>query len=230
MRRREVITLVAGATAAWPLAARAEAIRRVGLRFINSAQGAATLGLVAALIQGLKEHGWIEGQNITFEYRFADGEQNALPNLAAELVRLRVDAIVADSTPAIQAAKSATQTVPIVGIDNDPVASGFVSTLNRPGGNITGIGLRAADLSGRRLQLLSEIVPRLARVAVLLNPANPSHLALLKQTQAAASLLKIELHLAQAGTPDPTISSPSRNPRRLMSKISLPDWCSAACK
>jgi ABC-type uncharacterized transport system substrate-binding protein len=104
------------------------------------------------------------------------------------------------------------------------------SSLTRPGGNITGIGLLAADLAGRRLQLLSEIVPRLARVAVLLNPANPSHLALLKQTQAAASLLKIELHLAQAGTPDPTISSPSRNPRRLMNKISLPDWCSAACK
>jgi putative tryptophan/tyrosine transport system substrate-binding protein len=125
-----------------------------------------------------------------------------LPNLAAELVRLRVDAIVADSTPAIQAAKNATQTVPIVGISNDPVASGFVSSLTRPGGNITGIGLLAADLAGRRLQLLSEIVPRLARVAVLLNPANPSHLALLKQTQAAASLLKIELHLAEARAPD----------------------------
>jgi putative tryptophan/tyrosine transport system substrate-binding protein len=170
MRRRAFIVLFgSAAAAASPLAARAEAIRRVGLLFINSAQGAATLGLVGAIIQELKEYGWIEGQNITFEYRFADGKQNALPNLAAELVRLRVDAIVADSTPATQAAKNATQTVPIVGISNDPMASGFVSSLTRPGGNITGIGLLAADLAGRRLQLLSEIVPRLARVAVLLN-------------------------------------------------------------
>jgi putative ABC transport system substrate-binding protein len=165
----------------------------------SSSRGDRSLG---AIVQGLKEHGWIKGQNITFEYRFADGKQDALSKLAAELVGLRVNAIVAEGTPAIQAAKNATQTVPIVGICNDPVASGFVSSLARPGGNITGISLLSADLAGRRLQLLSEMVPGLARVAVLLNPTNPSHFALLKQTQVAALTLKIELHVAEARTPD----------------------------
>ena len=114
MRRREVIALIAGATAAWPLVARTETSRRVGFLFTPSAQAAKALGSLAAIVQGLKEHGWIEGQNITFEYRYADGKQDALPKLAAELVRLRVDAIVAEGTPAMQAAKDATQTVPIV--------------------------------------------------------------------------------------------------------------------
>jgi putative ABC transport system substrate-binding protein len=202
MRRREVIALIAGATAAWPLVARTETSRRVGLLFTPSAQAAKAIGSLEAIVQGLKEHGWIEGQNITFEYRYADGKQDALPKLAAELVRLRVDAIVAEGTPAMQAAKDATQTVPIVGLSNDPLASGFVSSLGRPGGNITGIGLLSADLAGRRLQLLSEVVVGLARVSVLLNPANPSHFALLKQTQAAGPSLRIEVHVAEAGAPD----------------------------
>jgi putative tryptophan/tyrosine transport system substrate-binding protein len=203
MRRRAFIALIAGAmAAAWPLAARGEVTRRLGLLFITSAQAAKARGLLESIIQGLKEHGWIEGQNFTFEYRFADGKQDALPKLAAELVQLRVDAIVTDSSPAIQAAKNATQTVPIVGIGNDLVGSGFVQSLSRPGGNITGISLLSADLAGRRLQLLSEMVPGLARVAVLSNPANPSHFALVQQTQAAALLLKIEIHVAEAGAPD----------------------------
>jgi len=194
--------LAALSFAAWPLVARAETSRRVGLLYMLSAQAAKVIGSPEAIVQGLKEHGWIEGHNITFEYRYADGKQDALPKLAAELVRLRVDAIVAEGTPAMQAAKDATQTVPIVGLSNDPLASGFVSSLGRPGGNITGIGLLSADLAGRRLQLLSEIVVGLARVAVLLNPANPSHFALLKQTQAAGPSLRIEVHVAEAGTPD----------------------------
>ena len=99
--------------------------------------------LLEAIIQGLKEHGWIEGQNFTFEHRFADGKQDALPKLTAELVQLRVDAIVTDGSPAIQAAKNATQAVAIVGLSNDPVGSGFVRSLSRPGGNITGISLFA---------------------------------------------------------------------------------------
>jgi len=143
MRRREFIALIAGATAPWPLAARAEAARRLGLLFFASAQAAKARGLLEAIIQGLKEHGWIEGQNFTFEHRFADGKQDALPKLTAELVQLRVDAIVTDGSPAIQAAKNATQAVPIVGLSNDPVGSGFVRSLSRPGGNITGISLFA---------------------------------------------------------------------------------------
>jgi putative tryptophan/tyrosine transport system substrate-binding protein len=202
MRRRDFIKVIAGSVTSWPLAARAEASRRVGLLFLVSAQAAGTLALAKAVIQGLKEHGWVEGQNITFEYRFADGKQDALAKLAAELAGLRVDAIVTDSTPAMQAAKNATQTVPIVGIMNNPQTSGFVLSLGRPGGNITGIALLAPDLAGRRLQLLSEMVPGLARVAVLLNPANPSHFAVLQQTQAAAPSLKIELQVAEARAPD----------------------------
>jgi putative ABC transport system substrate-binding protein len=165
-------------------------------------QAAKALGSVEAIVQGLKEHGWTEGQNITFQYRFADGDQDALPKLAAELVQSRVNVIVAEGTPAIQAAKDATHTIPIVGLANDPLARGFVSSLGRPGGNITGIGLLSADLAGKRLQLLSEIVVGLARVVLLLNPANPSHLALLKQTQAAGPSLKIEVHAAEARVPD----------------------------
>jgi putative tryptophan/tyrosine transport system substrate-binding protein len=202
MKRRAFITLLAGAVAAWPLAARGQATRRIGLLFIASAQAAKARGFLESITQGLKEHGWIEGQNFTFEYRFADGKQDALPKLAAELVELRVDAIVTDGSPATQAAKNATQTVPIVGISNDLVGSGFVRSLSRPGGNITGISLLSADLAGRRLQMLSEIVPGLARVAVLSNPANPSHFALLQQMQAAASSLKIEPHVAEARAPD----------------------------
>ena len=136
MRRRAFITLIAGATAVWPLVARAATSRRLAILLTTSAQTAKALGTLDAIIQGLKEHGWIEGQNFTFEYRFADGKMDALPKLAAELVRLRVDAIVAEGTPAMQAAKDATQTVPIVGLSNDPLASGFVSSLGRPGGNI----------------------------------------------------------------------------------------------
>jgi putative tryptophan/tyrosine transport system substrate-binding protein len=218
MRRREVIALIAGATVAWPLVGRTETSRRVGLLFTPSAQAAKAIGSLDAIVQGLKEHGWIEGQNITFEYRYADGKQDALPKLAAELVRLRVDAIVAEGTPAMQAAKDASQTVPIVGLGNDPLASGFVSSLGRPGGNITGIGLLSADLPGRRLQLLSEVVVGLARVAVLLNPANQSHLALLKQTQAAGPSLRIEVQVAEAGH---RISLRVRSPRSVPRRPAL---------
>jgi putative ABC transport system substrate-binding protein len=126
-----------------------------------------------------------------------------LPKLAAELVQLRLDAILTDGTPATQAAKNATRTVPIVmAASNDPVASGFVASLNRPGGNITGNSLLASELAGRRLQLLTEMVPSLARVAVLSKPSNPSHALLLKQMQTAAQPLSVDLHVVEAAAPD----------------------------
>jgi putative tryptophan/tyrosine transport system substrate-binding protein len=204
LRRREFITLLGGA-AAWPLAAHAQqptSTKRLGLLFA-SAQAAKAQGLLEAVTQGLKEHGWVEGQNITFEYRFADGKDEVLPELAAELVQLRLDAILTDSTQATHAAKDATRTVPIVmAVSNDPVASGFVASLSRPGGNITGTSLMAPELAGKRLQLLTEIVPGLARVAVLSNPSNPSHALLLKQTQTAAQSLSVELHVVEAAAPD----------------------------
>jgi putative ABC transport system substrate-binding protein len=206
MRRREFITLLGGSAVAWPLAARARqptaTTHRLGLLFTASEQAYKARGLLEAVTQGLKEYGWVEGQNITIEYRFADGKADALPKLAVEVVQLRVDAIVTDSTPATQAAKNATRTVPIVSISNDPVASGFAASLARPGGNITGVSLQSAELAGRRIQLLTELVPGLARVAILSNPANQSHAGLVKQSQAAAQSLGIEIEVADAPAPD----------------------------
>src|SRR5262249_6141139 len=140
--------------------------------------------------------------NIAYESRFADYRDDELPRLASELVGSRVDLILTDSTPGTAAARNATRTIPIVAVTNDPVASGLVSSLSRPGANVTGISYSSAELAGRRLQLLGEIVVGLARVSVLLNPATPSHFVLLKQTQAAAQSLKIELHVAEAQSPD----------------------------
>jgi putative tryptophan/tyrosine transport system substrate-binding protein len=203
MRRREFITFVGCVAATWPLAARAQqptaTTHRLGLLFATSERGAKARGLLEAVTQGLKEYGWVEGQNITIEYRFADGKADALPKLAAEVVQLRVDAIVTDSTPATHAAQNATRTVPIVAINNDPVGSGFVVSLARPGGNITGVSLQSAELAGRRIQLLTELVPGLARVAILSNPANQSHAGLVKQSQAAA---QSEIEVADAPAPD----------------------------
>jgi putative tryptophan/tyrosine transport system substrate-binding protein len=124
--------------------------------------------LIEGLLQGLREHGYVEGQNIVIEYRWAEGRAERLPDLAAELVSLNVDVIVAGGTPGPLAAKHATGTIPIVmTAAGDPVGSGLVASLARPGGNVTGLSARSPDLSGKRLQLLKEVVPGVARVAVL---------------------------------------------------------------
>jgi putative tryptophan/tyrosine transport system substrate-binding protein len=201
--RRKFISALGGIVGAWPLAALAQTSRRLGVLFGTSAQAAKARGLLDAVTEGLKEYGWVEGRNISFEYRFADGKDEALPKLAAELVQLRLDAILTDGTTATQAAKNATRTVPIVmAVSNDPLASGFVASLNRPGGNITGISVLAPELAGRRLQLLTEMVPGLGRVAVLLKPSNPSHAVLLTQMQTAAQSLNVELRVVEAAAPD----------------------------
>jgi ABC-type uncharacterized transport system substrate-binding protein len=156
-----------------------------------------------AFRQGLKEYGWIDGQNISVEYRFAEGKEDALQRLAADLVRSQLDVIVAEGTAAIRAAKTVTQTIPIVmATSSDPVGTGLVASLNRPGGNVTGRSLQTAELSGKRLQLLTEIVPRLTRVAVFSNPLNPSIAAVVEQTKAAAQSLAIEIHLVEVQAPD----------------------------
>lgn len=176
-------------------------MRRIGILFATSAEGAKARGLLQAMTQGLQETGWIEGKNFAFEYRFADNKYDALPRLAAELVEARVDVILSDSSAATQAAKDATRSIAIIALSNDPIGSGFVASLNRPGGNITGLSLLGADLSGRRLQLLTEMVPGLARVAILSNPSTPSHAMILEQMQAAAQSLRVEIHVAEASTP-----------------------------
>jgi putative ABC transport system substrate-binding protein len=207
MRRRQFITLLGGAAAAWPVVARAQeatsTIRRVGFLLPGVARTTAVRGLLEAFREGLKEYGWVEGQNISVDYRFAEGKEDALPGIAAALVQSWLDVIVAEGTPAIQAAKNVTQTVPIVmAVSNDPVGSGLVASLNRPGGNITGLSVLSQELGGKRLQLLTEIIPGLARVAVLSNPSNPSNTLLLEQTKAAAQSLGVEIHVAEVQGPD----------------------------
>jgi putative tryptophan/tyrosine transport system substrate-binding protein len=207
VRRREFITLLGGAVAAWPLAARAQqsasTVRRIGFLLPGAARTTAVRGQLEAFRQGLKGYGWVEGQNISFEYRFAEGKEDTLSGIAAELVQSRLDVIVAEGTAATRAAKTVTQTVPIVmATSADPVGTGLVASLNRPGGNITGLSIQTAELSGKRLQLLTEIVPGLARVAVLSNSLNPSIPLVLEQTKAAAQSLGIEMQVVEVQAPD----------------------------
>jgi putative ABC transport system substrate-binding protein len=158
--------------------------------------------LAEAFRRGLREHGYVEGQNIAIEYRYAEGRADRLPALAAELVRLKVDIIVVESNVAALAAKRATQTVPIVmGIVGDPVKAGVVDNLGRPGGNITGLTLIHPELSGKRLQLLKEAVPKIALVAVIWNPADPAATDYLPDTEAAARSLGLKIHAIGVRTP-----------------------------
>jgi putative ABC transport system substrate-binding protein len=149
---------------------------------------------IEAFRQGLRELGYVEGKNIVIEYRYAEGKLDRLPALVAELVRLKVDIIVSGGPTPTRAAKEATSTIPIVmAFDNDPVANGFVASLARPGGNITGLSTLAPEISGKQLELLKEIVPRLARVAVLGDSTTPGNAQALKEIELAAGALKVKL-------------------------------------
>jgi putative ABC transport system substrate-binding protein len=204
--RREFITLLGGAAAAWPLAAGAQQaarVRTIGFLLPGGSRTTVVRALLEAFRQGLREYGWIEGQNISVEYRFAEGKQDALAQIAAELVRLRPEVIVVESTAATRAAKTVIQTIPIVmATSTDPVGNGLVASLHRPGGNVTGLSLQSEELAGKRLQLLTEIVPGLARVVVLSNPLNPAIAASVEQTKAAAQSLGIEIHVVEVPGPD----------------------------
>jgi ABC-type uncharacterized transport system substrate-binding protein len=160
---------------------RAAKVRRIGFLAVGSREGRAFL--IEGLLQGLREHGYVEGQNIVIEYRFSEGRNDRLPDLAAELVARKVELILASGSPASFAAKQATSTIPIVmgSLNADPVETGLIASLARPGGNITGITEMAPQLSGKRLQLLKEIVPGLSRVAVFWNPLNPAYGPILKE-------------------------------------------------
>jgi putative ABC transport system substrate-binding protein len=170
VRRREFITLIGGAAAAWPIAARAQhAGNRATIGFLNANTGQTT----DALVGRLSELGWSDGRNLTIEYRWTDGRSKHLPELAAELVARKVDLIVAAGTPSVLAVKHATSTIPIVFVGiADPVGIGVVESLARPGGNATGVSQQATDTGGKRLELLYEAVGGLRRVAVLVNVGN----------------------------------------------------------
>ena len=196
-----VVTLALLAAYAVFAAATAQPARipRVGFLALGSA---GLSGDVKPFQQGMSELGYVEGQNVVVEYRFADGKAERLPELAAELVSLQVDAIVATSSPAIRAAQRATSTIPIVmGISAEPVEQGFVASLARPGGNVTGLTSISVELSAKRLEILSEIVPGIARVAVLWDPTYPGKTLEIQEMQHAATVLGLQLHLLEARTP-----------------------------
>jgi putative ABC transport system substrate-binding protein len=200
VKRREFITLLGGA-AAWPLRAHAQQSAVPVVGFLSSQSAATSAYLVAALRQGLNESGFIESQNVAMEYRWADGRYDQLPALAAELVRRPVAVIVASAPPAALAARAATSTLPIVfsgGID--PVKLGLVAGLNRPGGNITGVSQFSTALEGKRLELLHELVPRAAVIAMLVNPTFAGTDAITDDMQAAARALGLKLNVLKASS------------------------------
>ena len=200
LKRREFITLLGGAAAAWPLAARAQQPAMPVVGFLNSTSAASWSRLVESFRRGLGETGFVEGQNVAIEFRWAEGQYDRLPALAADLVRRRVAVIVATGGDASgRAAKAATVTIPIVFTSGaDPVREGLVASFNRPGGNATGVNVLLNAMDGKRLGLLREMVPTAALIAVLLNPALPTFDGQLNDVQAAARSVGQQLHMLRA--------------------------------
>jgi putative ABC transport system substrate-binding protein len=195
MRRRAFISLLGGAAAAWPLAAHAQQpmAKLPTIGFLGSATLLVESQRVAAFVQRLRQLGWIENRNVAIEYRWAEGRIERFTELAAEFARLKVDLIVAATTPAVIAAKQATSVIPIViATANDPVATGLVASLARPGGNVTGLSNQMADTAAKRLELLREVVPGLRRLAILGNVDNPGAVLDMREAQAAASAVGLE--------------------------------------
>src|SRR5499427_7865185 len=199
--RREFIALLGGAIPAWPLAARAQQAAMPVVGFLNSTSPDGWEPFVAAFRQGLKDDGYLEGQNVTIEYRWAEDEYDRLPALAADLVQQKVTVIAATGTPAALAAKAATSTVPIVfTTGGDPIKLGLVASLRRPGGNVTGVTALSVEVGPKRLELARELFPGATTVALLVNPANPLAAAVSKDSQAVADALGVRLHVLHAST------------------------------
>ena len=195
MRRREFITLLGGVAVTWPLAANAQSKTPL-IGFMGNSTAALEANLVDAFREGLREHGYEEGRNIVIEYRWADGKYERFPALVAELIAAKVEVIVTAGTPAALAMKKATTTVPLVMVAvGDPVGTGLVPSLARPGANLTGLSSVAPDLEGKRLQLLREVVPALSHVAMFINSLNPFHVSSMRQARAAAQTMGIKLQL-----------------------------------
>ena len=202
MRRRELVKWGASAAVAWPLIARAQQKPMPVIGYLASSSPGPSAPNVDAFRQGLSDTGYVEGRNVAIEYRWAEGRYDRLPALAAGLVARNVDLIVASgSTPSALAAKNATSTIPIVftGV-SDPVGAGLVASLARPGGNVTGFGVFFAELLAKRLELLSELVPRAGVIALLVNPSNPDADSMIRDAREAARLKGVQLPILKAGS------------------------------
>jgi putative ABC transport system substrate-binding protein len=199
VRRREFITLLGGAAVAWPLAARAQQrVRLPTVGFMGASTPAAQGHMVAALVQRLRELGWIEGRTIEIEYRWAEGRNERYGEIAAEFVRRRVDVIITHGTQASTAAKQATSVIPIIAaVVGDPVGTGLVASLAQPGGNVTGLSVLSTDMAAKRLELLREAVPSIRRLAILIDGGNPVSVDESRQVQAAADAVGVEAFLIE---------------------------------
>jgi putative tryptophan/tyrosine transport system substrate-binding protein len=200
MQRRAFITLLGGAAAAWPFSARAQqpAIPVVG--FLNGGSPEGYAPYLAGFLHGLNEGGYVEGKNVTVDYQWAKGHYERLQVLAANLVRHKV-AVIATNTPTAPVAKAATTEIPIVFVSTgDPVTAGLVTSFNRPGGNVTGVGLLGPELETKRLELLDQLVPGTAPLAVLVNPTNPAADLQLRKLQEAAGVIKRQIDIMRAST------------------------------
>jgi len=200
-RRREFITLLGGGAAAWPIAARGQQAAMPVIGYLSVTAPEASQPFIAALRKGLSETGYVEGRNVAIEYRWAHNEHDRLPELAADLVRRQVAVIATSSTPAALAAKAATTTIPIVFSGGaDPVQSGLVASLNRPGGNVTGLSSMNTDLIGKRLGILHELLPVAARFAVLVDPNAANAESTITDAQAAAAAIGRQIEVLTASS------------------------------
>jgi len=200
MERREFITLLGGAAAAWPLAARAQQPKLPVVGFLNGGSPDGYAPYATGFLRGLNEAGYVEGKNVTVDYQWARGEYDRLQVMAADLVRRKV-AVIAANTPATPVAKAATTEIPIVFVNTgDPVIAGIVASFNRPGGNVTGVGLLGLDLETKRLGLLHQLVPGTAPIGVLVNPKNPAADLQLGELKEAADEIKRQINILRAAT------------------------------
>jgi ABC-type uncharacterized transport system substrate-binding protein len=195
MKRRQFIAMLGGAAAAWPLAARAQQTGKLPtIGYSGGGTPSTDSQRVAAFLQRLHELGWAEGRNVVIEYRWPEGRNDRIAEIAVELVRIKVDVIVTTGTPGALAAQQATSVIPVVMTTvADPVGSGLVASLARPGGNVTGLSLQQADLAGKRLELLREVIPALRRLAILANVSNPNAVPETGEVRAAARTLGLEV-------------------------------------
>jgi putative ABC transport system substrate-binding protein len=199
MKRRDLITLVAGAAVAWPLAALAQRKAMPVIGFLGSSAAAMAAMQLEGFRQGLSDQGFVQGKDLEIEFRWADGHYDRLAALAADLISRNIDVIVAQAPPAARAAKTATATIPIVfAIGTDPVAEGLVASVARPGGNLTGVSLLSTDLMSKRLELLAELVPQAKVMALFINPGNPN--PWIGEVQEAARAKGLQLQILKAAT------------------------------